>query len=227
MLKLARLFLFLTICSIPITLFAVPAITSLNPNFGEAEAVNLIEINGAGFTGATQVNFGSKMTVFVVTNDQLIVALAPPGVPGTTVHVTVTTAAGTSPTTNADRFTYLEEERPLPPSHFTAKIIKKKCGGENSNCGVQLKWRPSLDPTVVGYRLYRNGTVIDETSACGPFCFHDCEVRCDHCITYRLVSFNAQNIESTSLEITLSKQKNRHKCKERRSACCYSHSSHD
>lgn len=225
MLKLARLCQLIIYLSIPLSLFADPAVTSLIPNFGKSDAIHLIEINGSGFTGATQVNFGSKGTVFVVTNDQSIIALAPPGIPGTTVHVRVTTGAGTSPKTDADRFTYLAIEKPLAPSHFTAKITKKKCGCENSNSTVLLKWCSSLDPTVVGYRLYRNGEAINETSACGPFCLHDCEARCDHRITYQLVSFNAQNIESTPRIITLSKKKNRHKG--RNSGCCNSHFSHD
>jgi hypothetical protein len=64
-----------------------------------------VSITGSGFAGATAVYFGSvAATSFTVNGDGSIFAVVPAEVPGT-VHVTVTTASGTSATGSADHFT--------------------------------------------------------------------------------------------------------------------------
>jgi hypothetical protein len=64
-----------------------------------------VAITGAGFTGATAVDFGvSPATNVTVQSDTTITASSPPGVG--TVDVTVISPGGTSAITAADRFTY-------------------------------------------------------------------------------------------------------------------------
>jgi hypothetical protein len=85
-----------------------------------------VTITGSGFTAATAVTFGTQPALtFAVNSDTQITAVAPP-VPSTpaavrahagtgTVDITVTTPAGTSATSAADRFTYT----PPPPPTLT------------------------------------------------------------------------------------------------------------
>jgi hypothetical protein len=90
-----------------------PVVTSLSPSSGPAPnqaggpPVGVL-IDGSNFIGATAVHFGSisvpaSMSVVSATE---IGVVAPPELAGTVVDVTVTTAAGTSATSPADRFTY-------------------------------------------------------------------------------------------------------------------------
>jgi hypothetical protein len=67
-----------------------------------------VTISGTNFSGATSVRFGSTEASFTIASDKRIHAISPPGL--NTVDVTITTPAGTSPTTPADRYAY--EARP-------------------------------------------------------------------------------------------------------------------
>jgi streptogramin lyase len=88
-----------------------PTVTSVSPDAGVANCSGMrIRIRGTHFTGATSVHFGSKPAVFRVRSDGLIVAIAP-AAPAGTVDVTVTTPAGTSPTSSAARFTYRPQDK--------------------------------------------------------------------------------------------------------------------
>src|SRR5262249_51764718 len=60
----------------------------------------------SAFTGATAVKFGSTTAAFSVTNDNTISATAPATITVGTVDITVTTAAGTSPTSANDQYAY-------------------------------------------------------------------------------------------------------------------------
>ncbi|WFT91393.1 IPT/TIG domain-containing protein [Bradyrhizobium barranii] len=83
-----------------------PTVGSISPSSGSAIGATSVAITGTGFTGATAVKFGANnATSFTVNSATSITATSPPG--AGTVDVTVTTAGGTSPTSAADRFTYL------------------------------------------------------------------------------------------------------------------------
>jgi hypothetical protein len=85
-----------------------PAITAINPASGPEAGGTMITITGTDLLGATAVHFGATAaTSFTVTSDTQITVTAPAGADGV-VDVTVTTAAGTSPTAAADHYTYLE-----------------------------------------------------------------------------------------------------------------------
>jgi IPT/TIG domain len=92
-----------------------PTITDVNPNSGPVAGGTNVTVTGTGFTGATGVNFGptAAPNPDVVSDTQLTVASPPAASPGP-VDVTVTTPAGTSPTSPADHFTY--EPVPAAPT---------------------------------------------------------------------------------------------------------------
>src|SRR5580658_4128365 len=76
----------------------LPTIQHVTPRRGPSAGGNRVQINGAGLTGATAVEFGSvAATSFQVDSDQAITAIAPAEPSKTTVQVTVTTPLGTSP----------------------------------------------------------------------------------------------------------------------------------
>lgn len=89
---------------------AIPVVTGVAPNAGPAAGGTSVTITGSGFTGATQVDFGSANAAssFTFDSDGQISATSPPG--AGTVDVTVTTPGGTSALSAADQFVY----SPLP-----------------------------------------------------------------------------------------------------------------
>ncbi|MFZ1903317.1 MAG: IPT/TIG domain-containing protein [Methanoregula sp.] len=83
-----------------------PVVDSISPNSGTAGT--LVTIEGSGFIGASEVDFGedSPATNLNVVDDNTITVNVPPGTG--TVDVTVTNATiGTSATSSADKFTYV------------------------------------------------------------------------------------------------------------------------
>jgi hypothetical protein len=85
----------------------VPSVTSISPTSGSTAGGTGVYISGSNFTGATGVSFSSTAaSSFTVLSDTLLFATAPPQ-GAATVDVKVTTYAGTSSTSMADRFTYV------------------------------------------------------------------------------------------------------------------------
>jgi outer membrane protein assembly factor BamB len=83
-----------------------PSVTGVSPASGPTTGGTSVTITGAGFTGATAVDFGSNpATTFTVNSSTSITATTPAGAAGT-VGVSVTTANGTSPPSTAAQFTY-------------------------------------------------------------------------------------------------------------------------
>jgi hypothetical protein len=84
-----------------------PTVTSVSPTAGPLGGNVSVTITGTNFTGASEVNFGTRASPSVsVTSPTTIVATAPSVVSPATVHVTVTTPSGTSTTSPADEFSY-------------------------------------------------------------------------------------------------------------------------
>jgi YVTN family beta-propeller protein len=81
------------------------AVTLISPSSGLAGGGTSVTITGTSFTGATAVEFGGTLALFEINSSSSITAIAPAG--SGTVDVTVTTPAGTSATSAADRFTYI------------------------------------------------------------------------------------------------------------------------
>jgi hypothetical protein len=84
----------------------LPTVTSVAPGSGPATGGTSVTINGTDFAGATDVSFGANAATFTVDNATRITATSPAG--SGTVHVTVTTAGGTTATSVDDTFTYIE-----------------------------------------------------------------------------------------------------------------------
>lgn len=82
-----------------------PIVTGISPSTGSTLGGTTVVIRGAGFTGATAVDFGSvPATRFTVSSATLITATSPANAAGATA-VTVTAPGGTSPTSPVDAFT--------------------------------------------------------------------------------------------------------------------------
>ena len=80
-------------------------VTALSPTFGPAAGMTPVTITGTGFTGASEVEFGTtKVSSFTIASSTSITTVSPAGTG--VVDVTVTVASVTSPITPADEFTY-------------------------------------------------------------------------------------------------------------------------
>jgi hypothetical protein len=84
-----------------------PTVTRVEPNHGSPSGGSTVTITGTGFSGTTTVRFGSTNAArFTVNSATSITAVSPKARGAETVDLTVTTPAGTSPTSPADQFTY-------------------------------------------------------------------------------------------------------------------------
>ncbi len=87
------------------TYAAAPAISRVSPNRGRAG--DAVEIDGSGFTGASQVTFGGQPAAILGVNGDTQLFVTVPAHAAGTVDVAVSAYGGASPTTATDRFTYL------------------------------------------------------------------------------------------------------------------------
>jgi hypothetical protein len=87
---------------------ARPAVTGVSPDTGPVAGGVTVTVTGNGFTGgATEVKFDTILATNVVVADAtMLTVTSPPAAAAGPVDVTVTTAAGTSPKSPADHFTY-------------------------------------------------------------------------------------------------------------------------
>jgi streptogramin lyase len=93
-----------------------PTVVKVEPDAGSAEGGTEVTITGTNLASAKSVSFGStEALVFTPVSADTIAAIAPPGTAGKTVNVTVSSAAGTSATSHADRFKYLADPLKLGP----------------------------------------------------------------------------------------------------------------
>jgi glucosylceramidase len=89
-----------------------PSVSAVSPSSGPTAGGTSVRITGSGLTGTSAVRFGAQTAgSFTVDGDGQITASSPGAAAGT-VDVTVTTPAGTSATSAADRYTY---QAPPPP----------------------------------------------------------------------------------------------------------------
>jgi len=98
---------------------ALPTVTAVSPTSGSTGGGNSVTISGTGFSGATQIFFGSVVvpaTSFTVNSDSQITVPAVPAQTAQTVDVRIETAGGTSIIKRpADQYTYA-----TPPPTVTA-----------------------------------------------------------------------------------------------------------
>jgi Bacterial Ig-like domain (group 3)/IPT/TIG domain/Carboxypeptidase regulatory-like domain len=79
-------------------------VAEISPSSGPESGGTKVHVTGSGFSGASAVKFGGSSAEFFVESDESLTAIAPPGVG--TAAVSVTTPAGTSAESAADRFGY-------------------------------------------------------------------------------------------------------------------------
>lgn len=82
-----------------------PAITGISPSSGSPAGGTIVTITGTNLGGASSVDVGGSAGSILSNQATQTVIATPAGAVGT-VDITVTTAAGTSPTSSADQFTY-------------------------------------------------------------------------------------------------------------------------
>ena len=83
-----------------------PTITSLSRTSGPVAGGTKVTITGAGFRTVHSVKFGTTTAkTFTVESATQIIATSPAHAAGQ-VRISVTTAAGTTPATNADLYTF-------------------------------------------------------------------------------------------------------------------------
>ncbi|MGA2522145.1 MAG: IPT/TIG domain-containing protein [Acidimicrobiales bacterium] len=137
------------------TYVATPVIQGVRPKAGSTLGGNHVTISGADFTNITAVDFGSTpATDFIVDSPNAITAEAPAHAAGT-VDITVTNLSGTtSPTDNADKYTFLQN---LPVVTSVVFDVGNTSGGEQvtitgrlflSGASVDFGSTPSTSVTV-------------------------------------------------------------------------------
>jgi IPT/TIG domain/Carboxypeptidase regulatory-like domain len=87
------------------TYVAPPTVTAINPTGGSVAGGTTVTITGTSLSSASGVKFGTTAGTITANSAASVTATAPAETAGT-VDVTVTTLAGTSALSSADRFTY-------------------------------------------------------------------------------------------------------------------------
>jgi hypothetical protein len=140
---------------------SAPVVTGVSPSSGPAGTA--VTITGAHFSGVTAVSFGTQPASFTMRSDTQISATAPAG--SGTVDVTVTTAAGTSPISAADRFTYSQAAAPavipapVSVQSSTAAALAGEVNPEGNSTSAHFEY--GLDPR---YRLSGGAVVYDQST---------------------------------------------------------------
>ena len=89
------------------TFIAAPAVSGISPSSGPVSGGTTVTITGSNFSDASTVTFGDTAAGFTVNDDTSITAVSPAAEAADSVHVRVASIGGTSPTSPADRFTYV------------------------------------------------------------------------------------------------------------------------
>jgi hypothetical protein len=126
-----------------------PIITAINPASGPPQGGAVVTITGAGFQAGATVTFGGVAAPFVTFGSSSQLQVTAPAGTGT-VHVVVSVAGSSSPTTPADLFAYstpvIDSIVPNagPPAGGTVVTIN----GENFTTGATVMFGPNVVPSV-------------------------------------------------------------------------------
>ena len=82
-----------------------PTVTSVSPSSGPTAGGTSVSISGTNLAGASEVAFGSTAGT-ITANSATSITVTSPAESAVTIDVRVTTSAGTSATSSADKFTY-------------------------------------------------------------------------------------------------------------------------
>jgi hypothetical protein len=141
---------------------ADPIVTAVSPSDGPPAGGTVVTITGTGFTGTTEVDFGSANATPSLTTPTTITVNAPPGVPGP-VHVTVLAAGVRSAPTGADLYTYDPAVTGLDPSHGPAAG-----GNQVTIIGVGFSGTPAVmfgSNSATNVRLLGSTTITADAPA--------------------------------------------------------------
>jgi hypothetical protein len=133
---------------------AAPVVTQVSPNSGPTGGGTSVTITGTGFTGASQVLFGSVAATFTVNSDTSITATAPAQLAGL-VDITVATTGGSSATSAADQYTYVATAPAVssvtPNRGPTAGGTTVTINGSNFNGATAVKFgnNPGTNVSVI------------------------------------------------------------------------------
>jgi hypothetical protein len=89
------------------TFVAAPTVTSVSPTAGPTAGGTAVTVTGTGFTPTSQVHFGATAAAGFHFDSATQLSVVSPAEAAGTVHVTVTTVGGTSSTSSADQFTFM------------------------------------------------------------------------------------------------------------------------
>ncbi len=102
------------------TFVTPPTVASITPASGPVAGGTTVTIFGAGFTGASAVDFAqTPATAFTVDQAGTLITATSPGGDAGTVDVTVTVGTVTSATVDADRYAYVGKGSPTAPVTIT------------------------------------------------------------------------------------------------------------
>ena len=129
----------------------MPAVTSITPTSGTAAGGTPVSISGTGFTGATQVEFGTAIATDVrVYNDTTMRVTSPSG--AGQVNVVVTSPAGVSPIAAFNEFGYVPQVSGLDPSSgssASSTLVRISGQGFTGVTGVMIPGATLSPPSQV------------------------------------------------------------------------------
>jgi hypothetical protein len=149
-----------------LTVLPVPVISSISPTQGPLAGGTPVTITGSGFTGATEVRFGSNPPVtsgsFIVNGPGTQITLSSPaGSAAGPVRVSVVTAAGESADVALDEFTYVG---PPTITSFTVGATVPYNTGASAPAMINVATSGAVTGTPTSYAVVSgttagNGTV--------------------------------------------------------------------
>ena len=142
--------------NISATLSLPPGIASISPSSGSIKGGTSVTIAGHDFSG-TSVRFGSIPASFTVNSDTQITAVSPRAFAPGPVHVSVTTAAGTTPVVAADKFTYTAC---VVPKLKGKKLKRDKKALKRADCHLGKVKGPRRKSAKVTKQRPKPGTVL-------------------------------------------------------------------
>ena len=148
-------------------------LTALFPKAGPSAGGTTVHIHGSNFTSATSVKFGSTpASSFKVVSDSEIDAVAPPGTG--TVHVSVTTPAGTTQATSANQYSYFSISSVSPakgPANGNTRVVIHGVGLNSVDLvafgRTAVDWTPVSDTEIDAVMPPGTGTVAVAAAALG------------------------------------------------------------
>ncbi|HEY7814336.1 MAG TPA: PxKF domain-containing protein, partial [Nakamurella sp.] len=149
-----------------------PAVSGINPAHGPEAGGNTVTVTGLNLASTTAVTFGAVPGSNVtVVDDHTVNVTAPPARHGT-VDVTVTNPSGTSPTSGADRYSYI-----YPFGGFLGPVanppaVNKAHAGQSVPVPFSLGGNEGLGILAAGYPTVQqvncgNGSPIGSSAPVG------------------------------------------------------------